>query len=90
MLSTDIFRVLCFAFVLKQRWLRSAAKRKLLAIWGNNAGKQEEIFDEVYMMFKRFNTSGLWALLTGISFPLINRSFSRMSSILLIFIMYER
>ncbi|SEN83430.1 hypothetical protein SAMN05660816_01617 [Niastella yeongjuensis] len=90
MLSTDIFRVLCFGSVLEQRWSGRLAKRKLLAIWGHYAGKQEEIFDEVYMMFKRFNTSGLWALLTGISFPLINRSFSRMSSILLIFIMYDR
>jgi hypothetical protein len=47
MLSTDIFRVLRFGFVLKQRWLRRLAKRKLLAIWGNNGGKQEEIFDEI-------------------------------------------
>lgn len=80
--------VLCLgAFLLEQRWLGEPAKRKLLALWGYYAGKQKEIFDENYMMFKRFNTSALWALLTGISFPLINRSFSRMSSILLILIM---
>jgi len=47
MLSTDIFRVLCFGFLLKQRWSGSCGKRKLLAIWGHNAGKQEDIFDEV-------------------------------------------
>lgn len=34
------------------------------------------------MMFNLLNTSCLWALLMGISVPLINRSFSRISSIL--------
>ena len=75
------------AILLEQRWVGDPAKRKLLALWSYNAGKQKEIFDENYIMFKRFNTSALCALLTGISFPLINRSFSRMSSILLMLMM---